>query len=81
MGPRAMTRFLTELLMRICYCSLLLASVFVSSFLLGCHSIVGALRGHFSDCCFPMCMSSSVDSIRRLAISRRITPVYGRLKM
>ena len=51
--PSVLTRFLTELLMRICYCILLLVSFFISSFLLSCHSIVGAWHGHFIDCCFP----------------------------
>ena len=44
MGPRAITRFLTEPPVRICYCILLLASFFIFSFLLRYHSIVGALH-------------------------------------
>ena len=46
MGPRAITRLLTEPLVRICYCVLLLASFFIFAFLLSYHSIVGALHGH-----------------------------------
>ena len=64
MGPRTITRFLTELLVRICYYILLLASFFIFFVLLSYHSIVGALHGHFIGCFSHMiCISSSVDSI------------------
>ena len=80
MGPRTISRFLTEPLVRICYYILLLASFFIFSFLLSYHSIVGALHGHFIGC-FSICISSSVDSICCLSISRCVPPVYGRPKM
>ena len=81
MGPRAITRFLTEPLVRICYCILLLASFFIFSFLLSYHSIVGALHGHLLTVFSHMHRYICSFHMMPFNVSRCIPPVYGRPKM